>query len=80
MKEGANASDAINDIYNNPELLTDAMVMYDRDPDKLQLEIPVEFENLATQFKNLEFIIPCRSRLAGINIYYPLSLFIATGI
>lgn len=65
---------------NNPELATDAMVAYDRNPDKLQLEIPVELEMLPVQQKNLEFTVPGRSRLAGLNIYYPLSLAIATGI
>lgn len=65
---------------NNPLLSTDAMVAYDRDPDKLQLEIPVELEFLPVQQKNLEFVIPGRLRLAGLNIYYPLSLAIATGI
>ncbi len=65
---------------NNPLLSTDGMVAYDRNPDKLQLEIPVELEMLPVQQKNLEFVIPGRSRLAGLNIYYPLSLAIATGI
>ena len=65
---------------NNPLLSTDAMVAYDRNPDKLQLEIPVELEMLAVQQKNLEFVVPGRSRLAGLNIYYPLSLAIGTGI
>lgn len=65
---------------NNPMLSADAMVAYDRSPDKLQLEIPVELEMLPVQQKNLEFIVPGRSRLAGLNIYYPLSLAIATGI
>jgi len=65
---------------NNPELSADAMVAYDRNPDKLQLEIPVELEMLPVQQKNLEFVVPGRSRLAGLNIYYPLSLAIATGI
>ncbi len=65
---------------DNPLLSTDAMVAYDRNPDKLQLEIPVELEMLPVQQKNLEFVIPGRSRLAGLNIYYPLSLAIATGI
>lgn len=65
---------------NNPELSSDAMVAYDKNPMKLQLEIPVEFEQMATQQKNLEFIVPCRSRLGGLNIYYPLSIAIATGI
>lgn len=65
---------------NNPLLSTDAMVAYDRNPDKLQLEIPVELEMLPVQQKNLEFVVPGRSRLGGLNIYYPLSLAIGTGI
>jgi len=65
---------------NNPELSEDAMVAYDRSPDKLQLEIPVELEMMPVQQKNLEFVVPGRNRLAGLNIYYPLSLAIATGI
>ena len=68
------------DSANNPLLGTDAMVAYDRSPDKLQLEIPVELEMLPVQTKGLEFTIPGRQRLAGLNIYYPLSLAIATGI
>lgn len=65
---------------NNPLLASDAMVIYDRNPDKLELEIPVELEFLPVQQKNLEFIVPGRSRLAGLNIYYPLSINILTGI
>ena len=65
---------------DNPELSADAMVAYDRNPDKLQLEIPVELEMMPVQQKNLEFVVPGRNRLAGLNIYYPLSLAIATGI
>lgn len=65
---------------NNPLLSTDAMVVYDRNPDKLQLEIPVELEMLPIQQVNLEFVVPGRNRLAGLNIYYPLSLAIGTGI
>lgn len=65
---------------NNPTLATDAMVAYDRNPDKLQLEIPVELEYLPVQQRNLEFVIPGRSRVAGVNIYYPLSANIGTGI
>jgi hypothetical protein len=64
----------------NPNLSTDAMVAYDRNPDKLQLEIPVELEMMPVQQKNLEFVVPGRNRLAGLNIYYPLSLAIGTGI
>lgn len=73
---------AVNECVNPfaPSLIADVMVAYDRNPDKLQLEIPVELEMMPVQQRNLEFVIPGRSRLAGLNIYYPLSLAIATGI
>lgn len=64
----------------NPNLTNDAMVVYDRNPDKLQFEIPVELEMMATQQKNLEFIIPGRSRVGGVIVYYPLSANILEGI
>ena len=56
------------------------MVVYTRDPDKLELEIPVELEMLPVQQKNLEFIIPGRARVGGVNVYYPLSASISEGI
>ena len=71
------------DQAQNPflaDLGADAMFVFDQSPDKLELEIPVELEYLPTQHKNLEFVVPGRCRLAGLNIYYPLSIAIATGI
>jgi hypothetical protein len=65
---------------NNPLLSEDAFVWYNLDPDKLQLEIPLELEYLAVQVQGLEFTVPGRARLAGLNVYYPLSANILTGI
>ena len=65
---------------NNPLYANDVMFAYDRNPDKLELEIPVELEWMPVERRNLEYIIPGRSRLAGLNIYYPLSIAIAEGI
>lgn len=59
---------------------SDVMVAYNRSAAKLELEIPVELEMMAVQLKNLEFMVPGRARVAGLNIYYPLSLAIGTGI
>ena len=58
----------------------DRMVAYDLSPDKLQLEIPVELEWLPVQVQGLEFTVPGRSRLGGINYYFPLSAAFADGI
>lgn len=64
----------------NPELSTDAMIAYNRNPEKIQLEIPLEFETLPAQARGLEFEVFTQSRMGGLNVYYPLSAAIATGI
>lgn len=59
---------------------TDLIMMLNRDPDRLTLEIPQPFEQFPPQAKGLEFEIPCHSRLGGVIIYYPLSLIKASGV
>jgi hypothetical protein len=56
------------------------MVAYRRSPDKLTLETPQAFEQFPAQERNLEFVVPCHSRVGGIVIYYPLSIAIVDGI
>lgn len=65
---------------NNPEFATDIMMAYNRSPEKLEFEIPVELEWMPIQRKNLEFVIPGRARVGGVNYYYPLSAAIGEGI
>lgn len=52
---------------------TDLMMVYRKDPDKVTLEIPVDFEQLPVQEIGLEFEVPCHSRCGGVIWYYPLS-------
>lgn len=59
---------------------TDVMIAYDRNPDKLTLEVPQMFEQFAAQEKGLDYVVPCHARVAGIIVYYPLSIAIAEGI
>jgi hypothetical protein len=54
--------------------------MYTKDPDKFSLEIPMPFRQYPVQVKNLESVIPCESRCAGLMIYYPFSMLLAQGI
>ena len=61
------------------ELTTDA-VIYDKNPDKLQLEIPKELEYLPPQERGLELIVPAWGKVGGVNIYYPLSVLKLTDI
>jgi len=48
-------------------------VYYSKNPDKVTLEIPQEFEQLRVQEKNLEFVVPVHGRIGGTIFYYPLS-------
>jgi hypothetical protein len=59
---------------------TDIMIAYDKNPDKLTMEIPMPFTQYPPQERGLEFVVPCESRYGGIIIYYPLSLSIGFGI
>jgi hypothetical protein len=59
---------------------TDIMIAYDKNPDKLTMEIPMPFTQYPPQERDLEFVVPCESRYGGIIIYYPLSLNIGEGI
>ena len=51
-----------------------------KDIDAVSLEIPMPFTQYAPQARNLEFVVPCESRTAGVIVYYPLSMCIMTGI
>lgn len=58
----------------------DVMLIYRNSADALTLELPLPFNQLAPQNKNLEFVVPCESSTAGIIVYYPLSVCLASGI
>ena len=55
-------------------------LLYTNSAEKFNLEIPMAFYQYPLQNRNLEVIIPCESRVAGIILYYPLSALIAVGI
>lgn len=59
---------------------TDMMFVYNRNPDKLTLEIPQDFEQLPVQERNLEYVVPTHHRIGGVILYYPLSTAKGDGI
>lgn len=59
---------------------TDRMLVYTRDPRKLTLEIPQDFEQLEVQPEGLEFVIPCHGRIGGVIFYRPFSARYVDGI
>lgn len=59
---------------------TDRMLVYRRSPDKLELQIPQEFETLPVREKGLKYVVPTHSRIGGVTIYKPLSMLYRDGI
>jgi hypothetical protein len=59
---------------DNSVLNTDRMVVYKRDPEKVQLHIPQPLELFPPQQRGLEFIVPAHARVGGVALYYPKSV------
>ena len=55
-------------------------LLYTNDAEKFSLEIPMAFYQYPLQNRNLEVIVPCEERVAGIVLYYPLSALLAVGV
>lgn len=80
----------LEDIISAPELEDDAeetnpyrkgvALLYTNSAEKFSLEIPMSFYQYPLQNRNLEVIVPCEERAAGIILYYPLSALIAPGV
>ena len=58
----------------------DVAMLYTNNADKFSLEIPMAFYQYPLQNRNLEVIVPCEERVAGIVLYYPLSALLAVGV
>jgi hypothetical protein len=56
------------------ELSKNRMVIYKRDPGKVQLHIPQPLELFPPQQRGLEFIVPAHARVGGVALYYPKSV------
>ena len=54
--------------------------LFKNDARKLSLENPMPFYQYPLQVRNLETVIPCEARTAGVIVYYPLAALIAVGV
>ena len=59
---------------DNSVLTTNRMVVYKRDPEKVQLHIPQPLELFPPQQRGLEFVVPAHARVGGVALYYPKSV------
>lgn len=56
------------------------VVAYSRDPNKVEVQIPLRMEQLPAQQKGMEFEVICHQRTAGVAIYYPMSVTYCDGL
>lgn len=80
----------LKNIIESPECESDStetntfgkgvMMLYTNSSEKFSLEIPMPYYQYPLQNRNLEVIVPCEQRIAGIVMYYPLSALIAVGV
>jgi len=68
------------DAANNALYATDIMVVYDRNPMKLELQIPQDFETFSPQQTMLEFKVPVHEKIGGVLVYKPLSIALYDGL
>mgnify|MGYP000039177363 FL=1 len=55
-------------------------LLYTKDPDKMSHDVPMAFLQHAPQDRNLEIVINCEGRDAGMMIRYPLSACLVYGL
>lgn len=55
-------------------------LLYTKSADKFSLEIPMPYMQYPVDIRNLEAVVPCEQRVAGIIMYYPLSALLAVGV
>lgn len=67
--EPINQLDADNSVLDK-----NRMVIYKRDPQKVQLHLPQPLELFPPQQRGLEFIVPAHARVGGVALYYPKSV------
>ncbi len=50
------------------------MIAYRRDPEVLELHIPLEFTMLPVQERNFEFVVPCHMQTGGVVVHFPKAI------
>jgi len=58
---------------------TNKMVLFESDPEIVELRIPMEMQMLPPQARNLEFLVPVECEIAGVVVRYPMACHFAYG-
>ncbi len=59
---------------------TDVAIFFERSAENLNLDLVMPFNQLPAQARNLELVVPCLARTAGVTVHYPLALTKGEGI
>lgn len=63
----------VNELTGAGTNKTDMLIMYTRDPEKVNFQIPQTFEQFAPQLKGMEYETYCHARVGGVIMYRPMS-------
>lgn len=81
MKQnGGIAIEAIAELENIDGAGKKGVLVYEKDPMNMSIEIPEAFNMLPAQPKDLHFKVPCTSKCTGLTIYRPLTIVMITGV
>ncbi len=59
---------------------SDVMFLYEKNEENIRHELVMPFSQMPPQERNLEFVVPCMARSAGVAIEYPLAFAKMEGI
>lgn len=81
MKQnGGITIEAIAELENIDGANKKCVLVYEKDPMNMSIEIPEAFNMLPAQPKDLHFKVPCTSKCTGLTIYRPLTIVKITGV
>lgn len=83
MFEGVNELDDVSPKPSTPTVpgsTTNILLAYKRSPDKLTLEVVMDYTTEPPEKRNLEWVINTYGRTGGVIVYYPLSVHIVEGV
>lgn len=72
--------EAISELENIDGTGKRGVLVYEKDPMNMSIEIPEAFNMLPAQPKDLHFKVPCTSKCTGLTIYRPLTMVMITGV
>lgn len=72
--------EAISELEDYDGSKNRAVLVYEKDPMNMSIEIPEPFNMLPAQPKDLHFKVPCTSKCTGLTIYRPLTIVMITGV